>query len=318
MNEEKTWVQVEIEEANYGRFVASPLKRGFGNTIGNSLRRVLLASLEGASMVAVKVNGVQHEFTCLKDMKEDVLELIMNLKNVIYKINSNDDEVRTVKLSVSKEGEVTAGNIKLPSDVEVINKKHYLTTLNKGGKLEVDITIKKGIGFVPLEIQDIKDMPVGTIPIDATFSPVLKVNYTVEDFRVGKKIDFDKLTLEIWTDGSILPMQALIKSANILREELGAFININEEPRELVEQKKEASSKESKELNLTIEDLELSARSYNCLRKANVEKVADLVKKDLKDLMKIKNFGKKSADEINDKLKQYNLSLKNSEEMEEE
>jgi DNA-directed RNA polymerase subunit alpha len=311
VSEEKSWVKIIEQTDKYGRFEASPLRRGFGNTLGNSLRRVLLASLGGMATTAVKIDGVSHEFATMDNLKEDILDIIMNLKGVVYSYSGSDTEPRKAKLSVKEDGTVTAGDIKTDSDVKVINKDHYIATLNKGGKLNVEITLNQGVGYLPVDPAQKKDMPIGTVPVDATFSPVLKVNHTVEDFRVGKKIDFDKLILEVWTNGCITPVDAVAKSAMILQEELAIFIDMNKKPEKKSDSKAiDLDAQRQLGLKLTIEDLELSARSYNCLRKAGIEKIAELVSKDLPDLMKIKNFGRKSADEINSKLKQFNLALK--------
>ena len=311
MAEDIAWVKIEDQTSTYGRFVASPLKKGFGNTLGNSLRRVLLSALEGTAMTAVKIEGIDHEFATLDNMKEDILDIIMNLKGVVYKTIVESDGPVTVSLAAKKEGTVTAAEITTGSDIELVNKEHYIASLSKSAKLNIDITLDKGVGYLPVDIQQKLDIPIGTIPLDVTFSPVIKVNYTVDDFRVGKKIDYDKLTMEIWTNGSINPAEALAKSSEILQKELVIFMDMDKKP----EQKAEpvigdVDAKQVLGLKLTIEDLELSARSYNCLRKAGIEKVSELIEKDIKDLMKIKNFGKKSSDEINDKLKQYNLALK--------
>jgi len=320
---EQSWVKIEEQSSNYGKFIASPLDRGFGNTLGNSLRRVLLAHLEGSAVTAIKIAGVQHEFSTLDNLKEDVLDVIMNIKGVIFSLHGESDETKVVKIASKKEGIVTAKDIILDSNIEIINPDHYIATLNKGGKLEVEITVSKGIGYLSVDIQQRNELAVGTIPVDATFSPVLKVNHTVEDCRVGKKIDYDKLVLEVWTNGSITPEDAIRASAEKLQSELVIFMEMNKKPAKKTlsvvgVEGESVDKKQQQGLKLTVEDLELSARSYNCLRKAGVETVAELVDKDIRELMKIKNFGKKSADEINDKLKQYNLSLQGDMEIEEE
>jgi len=313
--DDMAWVKIDKQTENYARFIVSPLRKGFGNTLGNSLRRVLLAYLSGSAITAVKIDGVVHEFTTLDSLKEDILDIIMNLKEVVFKIHENSDGAKIAKINVKKEGIVTAADIETGSDVEIINKDHYLAMLEKGGKLDIEITINTGIGYSPASSQNKKDFTIGTIPIDAVFTPVLKVNHKVEDFRVGEKIDYDKLTLEVWTNGSLSPQEAVSKSAEILQKELTIFNNIGESNKQkdkktLLPPLQKADKKKQTGLGLTIVDLELSARSYNCLRKAGIEKVAELLEKDIKDLMKIKNFGIKSADEINEKLRQYNLSLK--------
>ena len=311
MTEEQASVQIEEKNDKYARFVASPLKKGFGHTLGNSLRRVLLAYLEGAAITAVKIEGVAHEFSSLGQVKEDVLDIIMNLKGVVFKMNTEDNEPKLLRLTVKKEGIVTAGDIALDSDIEVVNPDHYLSTLGKGGKLDVELTVEKGVGYVPVEAL-VKALPLGTIPMDASFSPVLKVNHVVEDFRVGKKIDYDKLILEVWTNGGMTPEDAVAQSARILQNELSIFSGVTEIGAEKnpLAQLDSADRKQQYGLNLSIEDLELSARSSNCLRKAGIDKVANLIEKDISELMKIKNFGIKSAKEINEKLTQYNLTLK--------
>ncbi|MFC1596303.1 DNA-directed RNA polymerase subunit alpha, partial [Candidatus Margulisiibacteriota bacterium] len=225
MPEEQPWVNIEEQTNTYGRFVASPLNRGFGHTLGNSLRRVLLASLGGYAMTAVKIDGVSHEFSTMDNLKEDILDVIMNLKGVVYRVHNEEGKANAV-LTAKKEGQITASDINAGSDVEIVNKDHYIATLSKGAKLSIEISIDNGIGYVPVDIQQKRDFPIGTIPVDATFSPVLKVNHTVADFRVGKKIDYDKLTLEVWTNGSVTPLEALAKSARILQDELKIFIEM--------------------------------------------------------------------------------------------
>jgi len=307
---EQPWVKYNEESSTYGRFVVEPLERGYGITLGNSIRRVLLSSLKGAAVTSVKIKGVDHEFTALPHIKEDVLDIILNIKGLV--LRSHSVEPKTVMLKASGEGMVTARDIEHDNEIEIINPDHHIATLSKGGKLEVEMVVENGKGYVPAESIEIAKKSIGTLPLDATFSPVVKVNHEVESIRVGKLIDYDKLVLDVWTDGSIKPDEAVKQSSEILKNQLEMFLHPNQKPEvspaalgtEEIDKKKAAG------LELTIDDLELSARSSNCLKKAGIEKVAELIEKPMSELMQIKNFGKKSADEINAKLAHYNLSLK--------
>jgi len=274
----KTWVKYNEESPTYGKFVVEPLDRGYGTTIGNSMRRLLLSSLGGAAVVNIKVDGADHEFSTLPGLKEDILDVIMNIKGIVLK--SYSDQPKEMTISAKGEGVITAKDIVHDDEIEIINKNHHIATLGKEGKLNITLTVESGIGYRIADITENKKHPIGTIPVDASFSPIVRVNHKVEPTRVGKSIDYDKLTLEVWTNGAITPEDAIIKD-----------------------------EKQSKVLDLTIDDLELSARSLNCLRKADIKNVAELVKMPMDKLLKIKNFGKKSAEEINSKLAQYGLAL---------
>ncbi len=307
---EQAWVKYTEESSTYGRFVVEPLERGYGTTLGNSLRRILLSSLKGAAITSVKITGVEHEFTSLSDVKEDVLDIIQNIKGIVFRVHS--PESKTITIKSKGEGTVTARDIEHDNEVEIINPDHHIATLGKGGKFEAEMVVENGKGYVPSEQIEIDSKAIGTLPIDAAFSPVVKVNHQVESIRVGKMIDYDRLILDVWTDGSMKPEDTVKQSADILRKHLDMFMHPNQKPELTVgaEGEGEIDKKKAAGLGLTIDDLELSARSSNCLKKAGVMNVAELVEKPMSDLMKIKNFGKKSAEEINAKLSHYNLSLK--------
>lgn len=315
---EISWVKYEEESKTFGKFTAEPLERGFGTTLGNSLRRVLLSSLEGAAVTSVKIEGVDHEFSTLAGVKEDVMDIILNIKGLVLK--SHSDEPKEVILQAKGEGVVTAKDIQHDDEVEIINSSHHLATLNKNGKLNIKMTVEKGVGYVVADIAKNKKAPVGSIPIDASFTPITKVNHFVEPTRVGKSIDFDKLILEVWTNGAMTPEEAVKECSKILKKQLDLFLALNEKPEvEVVTEGDESAATQTKGLSLSIDDLELSARSSNCLKKAGVKNVVELVEMPIENLLNIKNFGKKSFDEINEKLSQYGLSLKgNIEEVPEE
>jgi DNA-directed RNA polymerase subunit alpha len=307
---EQAWVKYKEESSTYGKFVVEPLERGYGITLGNSLRRILLSSLDGAAATSLKIDGVEHEFSTMKDVKEDVLDIILNIKGIVFRSHSTEPKIIT--LSSKGEGVVTARDIEHDNEVEILNPDHQLATLGKGGKLNIELIVERGQGYEPAATLAAGKKAIGTMPIDANYSPVVKVNHKVEPIRVGKLIDYDKLVLEVWTDGSMKPDDAVQESSKILKNQLDLFLHLNEEPEQVVgeEEDAEIDKKKAAGLELTIDDLELSARSSNCLKKAGVESVAELIEKPMSDLMQIKNFGKKSADEINAKLAHYNLSLK--------
>ncbi len=307
---ELAWVKYTEESSTYGSFVVEPLERGYGVTLGNSLRRVLLSSLKGAAITSVKITGVDHEFTSLPDMKEDILDIILNIKCIVLRLHSPEQKI--IRLKAKGEGVITARDIEHDNEVEIINPDHHIATLGKGGKLEIEMVVENGKGYVPAESIELGKKSIGTLPIDATFSPVVKVNHQVESIRVGKLIDYDRLILDVWTDGSMKPEAAVKQSAEILRKQLDMFNHLNQKPEVSAEGDgdHEVDKKKATGLELTIDDLELSARSSNCLKKAGVQTVRELVEKPMSDLMQIKNFGRKSAEEINAKIAQYNLSLK--------
>jgi len=304
----KSWVKYNEVSPNYGVFVAEPLNRGFGTTLGNSLRRILLSSIGGASVTSVKIEGIDHEFSTIEKVKEDVLDIIANIKGLAIK--SYSDDPKEITINFKGEGNVTAKEIEHDDEIEVVNPSHHIATVSKGGKLVIKMVVEKGVGYALADIAENKKAPLGTMPIDASYTPVVKVNHKVEPTRVGKSIDYDKLTLEVWTNGAITPEEAVKQSSMILKSQMDLFLNLNQKPEEINNEESAEVKQKNKGMNLSIDDLELSARSSNCLKKANINTVAELVEKPIDDLLKIKNFGKKSAEEINSKLAQYGLSLK--------
>jgi DNA-directed RNA polymerase subunit alpha len=292
----------------YGRFVIEPLERGFGLTLGNALRRVLLSSLQGAAVTAVRIEGALHEFSSLPGVMEDTTEIILNLKQVRFKLMGDGPKKGLIE-KVGK-GEVRAGDLKVDADIVVLNPDLHLATLNKDGDLRMEVEIDGGRGYVAADQQSTTDRPIGVIPIDALYSPVLKVNYNVETTRIGQRIDYDKLSLEIWTDGSILPKDALAFSAKILRDHFALFVDF-EEPIEQEEEVvvNEEIAKMRERLDRSVEELELSVRSSNCLRQADIKTIGDLVQKSEAEMLKYRNFGRKSLKEIQDVLTDMGLGL---------
>jgi DNA-directed RNA polymerase subunit alpha len=294
----------------YGKFVCEPLERGFGITIGNSLRRVILSSLYGAAITSVKFEGVMHEFSVIPGVLEDVSEIILNLKEVRFKVT--DPGPKTVRIDASGEGEVTSGHI-ISDDgkCEVLNPKHHIATLSEKAALKMTMRVKVGKGYSLAEANKDEDSPVGTIPIDAVFSPIKRVNYVVGNARVGQRTDYDKLTMEVWTDGSISPDDAVAYSAKILKEQMTIFINFDEhlepEPDKRTEDQKKPQFNEN--LYRSVEELELSVRSANCLKNADINKIYQLVSKTEAEMLKTKNFGRKSLNEIKEVLTEMGLSL---------
>jgi DNA-directed RNA polymerase subunit alpha len=304
------------EDSRYGKFVCEPLERGYGTTLGNSLRRILLSSLQGAAITAVKIEGVLHEFSTIPGVREDVTDIILNLKTLRLKMHN--DEPKTLRIECLNEGEVTAGDIIADPDIEVLNPELHLATVDASGTLKMEITVERGRGYVPGDKNKKPDHVIGVIPIDSIFSPIQRVNYQITDTRVGNVTDYDKLTLEVWTDGSIRPEEAVSKSASIMVAHLKLFQNlagiIPEEDSidgtftEVVEEGN------SKTMDMTIEDLDLSVRSYNCLKRAGINTVADLVQKSEDDMMKVRNLGRKSMEEVKKKLIELGLGLSEEEE----
>jgi DNA-directed RNA polymerase subunit alpha len=290
----------------YGKFVAKPLERGYGLTLGNSLRRVLLSSLQGAAITAVKIDGVVHEFTPIHDIKEDVAEIILNLKEVRFRLHA---EQATVVIDKSGPGEVRASDIIVSEQVTVLNPDQIIATLGKGGKLRAEIQVARGRGYRAAESNKAEDMPVGWIPVDSFFSPIRRVNYTVTQSRVGQRTDFDKLTLEVWTDGSVHPEDAVSLGSKILKDQLSVFLNFEEEPEPVAQAKEEGGSQFNPNLYRSVEELELSVRSANCLQNANIKYIYELVQKTEAEMLKTKNFGRKSLNEIKDILSEMGLSL---------
>ncbi|MBQ6146148.1 MAG: DNA-directed RNA polymerase subunit alpha [Clostridia bacterium] len=301
---------VEMSE-NYGRFVVEPLERGFGMTLGNSMRRVLLSSLPGVVATSIRIDGVLHEFSTIEGVKEDVTEIILNLKGLICKLHSQGP--KKVVIDAAGECEVTAGDILPDSDVEIINPELHLATLDENGKLHMEIMLDHGRGYVVADRNKRPDMPIGEIAVDSIYTPITKVNFTVDNTRVGQITDYDKLTLEIWTNGSIKPDEAASYAAKILTEHLMLFINLTDRIQgvEIMVEKEE--SKKEKILEMNIEDLDLSVRSYNCLKRAGINTVEELVQRDEDEMMKVRNLGRKSLEEVQQKLAQLGLTLRSNE-----
>lgn len=299
-------------KSNYGKFVAKPLERGYGLTLGNSLRRVLLSSLQGAGIVAIKIEGVDHEFGTMENIKEEVQEVILNLKEIRFKIQDKDDVILT--LEKSGEGAVTAGNISENSNVSVLNPDHVIANISSGGSLRMEIKVARGKGYVPaLDNKENHELPVGWVYLDTLFSPVHRVNYHVTNARVGKRTDFDKLTLEIWTDGGVDPVDAVAYSSKILRDQLSVFLNFEDEDTP-VEVKSTAAPKAvsnptNDALLKPVSELELSVRSANCLQNANIKYIYELVSKTEGEMLRTKNFGRKSLNEIKEILTTMGLGL---------
>lgn len=296
--------------ATYARFVAEPFEAGYGHTVGNSLRRVLLSSLEGAAITSVRIAGAEHEFGTLPGVVEDVTDIVLNLKKVKFK--ANDHEVRNLSISVTKEGAVTAGDIQQSNQCEVLNPEQVIATLDKKQKFEAELEIKVGRGFSTGDENKHPDQPIGVIAIDSIFSPVTRVKYAVENTRVGQRTDYDKLIIEIWTDGRIAPDDALLQASAILRKHLDVFVNYDENAVEFDETPEAVSQENSrlkKLLNMSVNEIELSVRAANCLNNANITTVGQLAQKTEAEMLKYRNFGKKSLNEIKDKLTQLGLGL---------
>jgi DNA-directed RNA polymerase subunit alpha len=291
----------------YGKFVAEPLERGFGITLGNSLRRVLLSSLQGAAITSVKIDGVDHEFTTISEVTEDVTDIVLNLKEVLLRLHTN--EPKTLRIEAVGPREVKAGDIIGDDQVEILNPGHHICTLSEGGKLEMELTARRGRGYVPAERNKIPGAPIGTIPVDALFSPVRKVNYQVTNARVGQVTDYDKLALEVWTDGSVSPADSLGYASKILKEQLSIFVNFDETEEPLPVETPILDQKLNENLFRSVDELELSVRSANCLQNANIKTIGDLVQRTEADMLKTKNFGRKSLKEIKEILAEMGLSL---------
>ena len=299
-------VEQETLTGTYGRFVCEPLERGFGITLGNSLRRVLLSSLQGAAITAVKIDGALHEFTSVPDVVEDVTSIILNLKEVVVRAHA----ARTHVVRIEKDGpcEVKASDIQTGDQIDVLNPDHVICTVSKGGRFSAELTITVGRGYVPAERTKQPGQPIGNIAIDALYSPLRKVNYTVTNARVGQMTDYDKLTLEVWTDGSVKPQDAVAYAAKILKDQLTIFINFEEEP-EATTSVKEEDEPLNENLFRSVEELELSVRSANCLQNANIHLIGELVQRTESEMLKTKNFGRKSLKEIKEILSDMGLSL---------
>lgn len=306
-------VKVEATATDtYAQFVAEPFDRGYGHTIGNSLRRVLLSSLEGAAITSVKIKGVQHEFSTLPGVLEDVVQIVLNLKKVRFFHHSEGKEARVLSITVDKQGIVTAGDIKEDNHYEVINKDQIICTLDKKTKFECEFEVRVGRGFSTWEDNKRPDTPIGVIPIDSIFSPVTRVKYLVDSTRVGQNTDYDKLILDVWTDGRVSPSDAVLQAASILRKHLDVFVNYDDSAVEF-EAAPEAQSEENSELrkllNMSVNEIELSVRAANCLNNANITSVGQLALKSEAEMLRYRNFGKKSLTEIKEKLAELGLSL---------
>ena len=308
---EKTSIEVLELKENYGKFALEPLERGFGITVGNSLRRVLLSSLPGVAVTSIKVDGVLHEFSTIPGVKEDVTELILTLKELSMKMDS--DGARTLKIEHTGEGVIKAGDIICPPDVEILNKDLHIATLSEDAKLYMEINVDKGRGYVSAENNKSDDMPIGVIPVDSIYTPVHKVSYFTENTRVGTRTDFERLVLEVWTDGSIGAQEGVSLGAKILVEHLNLFIDLTDHLGEVELMVEKEEDKKEKALEMTIEELDLSVRSYNCLKRAGINTVEELTEKTEDDMMKVRNLGKKSLEEVIQKLEELGFSLKPSE-----
>ena len=297
------------ENKDYGIFVVEPLERGYGTTLGNSLRRVLLASLPGAAVTSINIEGVLHEFDTVPGVREDVMQIILNVKGIAVKSYVEDE--KTIELDVEGPAEITAGDILTDSDIEIVNPDHYLFTIGGGASLKAIMTVNTGRGYVPADENKKDDAPVGTLAVDSIYTPVKKVNYQVEPARVGSNDGFDKLTLEIMTDGTIIPEDALGLSARILTEHLDLFTNLTEVAKSTDVMKETEKVSDDRVLDRTIEELDLSVRSYNCLKRAGINTVFDLTEKTEPEMMKVRNLGRKSLEEVKVKLADLGLGLKN-------
>lgn len=300
------------EEEKYAKFVVGPLERGYGTTLGNSLRRILLSSLPGVAVTSVKIDGVLHEFSSIKGVKEDVTEIILNIKNIVAKLYSDTSKVCIIE--ADGPCEIVAGDIKGDAELEILNPDLHIATLNEEAKVYMELTFSKGRGYVPSERNKVANMPIGVIPIDSIYTPVKKVNCTIENTRVGNDTDHDKLSIEVWTNGVIRPDEAISWASKIMREHLDLFIDLSEEAKNAEIMVDKPESQTAKVLEMTIEELDLSVRSYNCLKRAGINTVDDLTKKTMEDMMKVRNLGRKSLEEVINKLDGLGLRLSSEEE----
>ena len=299
------------QDGTYGKFIIEPLERGFGNTLGNALRRVLLSSLPGVAVTTIKIEGIQHEFSTVPGVTEDVSEIILNLKALSAKLYS--DQMKTVTIDVKGPCEVKAKDIVVDDELEFVDPEAHIATLNEDAHLQMTLTVDSGRGYVSADKNKYPNMPIGVIPIDSIFTPIKKVNYSVSDTRVGQITDYDKLTLEVWTDGSVQPDEAISLAAKILTEHLTLFVGLTEQVTTIAFTDQEDDKKE-KVLEMTIEELDLSVRAYNCLKRAVINTISELVQRNQEDMMKVRNLGKKSLEEVEQKLVALGLSLKSGDE----
>lgn len=304
------------EDKKYGRFVVEPLERGYGTTLGNALRRIMLSSLPGAAVSHVKIDGVVHEFSAIPGVKEDVTEIIMNIKSLAIRNSSETNETKTAYIEFEGEGVVTAGDIQADPDIEILNPDLVIATLNGGAdsKLYMELTITKGRGYISADKNKKEDLPIGVIPIDSIFTPVERVNLMVENTRVGQITDYDKLTLDVWTNGTLVPDEAVSLAAKVLSEHLNSFIDLSENAKTAEVMVEKEDNEKEKVLEMNIDELELSVRSYNCLKRAGINTVEELTNRTSEDMMKVRNLGRKSLEEVLAKLKELGLSLNISDE----
>ncbi|MGI6049251.1 MAG: DNA-directed RNA polymerase subunit alpha [Acetivibrionales bacterium] len=301
------------EDNSYGKFVIEPLERGYGTTLGNSLRRILVSSLPGAAVTSIKIDGVLHEFTTIPGVVEDMTEIILNIKGLRLKLHG-EQLTKTLYIDYEGDGEITAADIKADSDVEILNPDLHIATMSGTNRFFMELNVSNGRGYVPAERNKLPNQPIGVIPIDSIYTPVTKVNYSVEDTRVGQVTDYDKLTIEVWTDGSIAPDEAISLGAKILSDHLNLFIDLTDRAKNaeiLVEKDQPAKDKV---LEMTIEELDLSVRSYNCLKRAGINTVDELISKTEEEMMKVRNLGRKSLEEVVQKLASLELKLAETEE----
>ena len=304
---------LEIDnDSNYAKFVCEPLERGYGITIGNSLRRILLSSLPGSAITSVKIDGVLHEFSTIPNVVEDVPEIVINLKSVRLKLDQNEE--KTLRIDVKGPGEVKAGDIITDGTVEILNPDLHIATVSEGGTLKMELTADMGRGYNNAEKNKKPDQAIGVLPIDSIYTPVKKVNYSVENTRVGQRVDYDKLTIEVWTDGSLKPYEALSLAAKVMTSHLELFIDLSETAKNTQVMVEKEENKKERVLEMSIEDLELSVRSFNCLKRAGISTVEDLTNKSEADMMKVRNLGKKSLDEVTNKLHALGLDFRKDDE----
>jgi DNA-directed RNA polymerase subunit alpha len=301
------------DDANYGKFIVEPLERGYGTTLGNSLRRILLSSLPGAAVTSVKIDGILHEFSTIPGAKEDVTEIILNLKKLAVRLSGAESTKRVIINSVGPK-EVTAADIISDADMEIFNPDLHIATLEENASLVMEINLANGRGYVPAEQNKTESTPIAVIPVDSIFTPVVKVNFTVENTRVGQVTDYDKLILEIWTDGSITPEEGVSIGAKIMQEHLNLFVQLTDDTESMEIMVEKEEDQKEKALEMTIEELELSVRSFNCLKRAAINTVEELTHKSEEDMMKVRNLGKKSLDEVKLKLEELGLGLRETDE----
>ncbi len=305
------------EDKKYGRFVVEPIERGYGTTLGNSLRRIMLSSLPGAAVSQIKIDGVLHEFSCIPGVKEDVTEIIMNIKNLAMRNLSQSDEPKIAYIEFEGEGVVKASDIQVDSDIEILNPDLVIATLNGGSdcKLNMELTITQGRGYVSADKNKSEDLPIGVIAIDSIYTPVERVNLTVENTRVGQITDYDKLTLDVYTKGTLEPDEAVSLAAKVLSEHLNLFINLSETAKDIEIMNEKDTDESEKVLEMNIDELELSVRSYNCLKRAGINTVEELINKTPDDMMKVRNLGRKSLEEVLAKLKELGLELRQGDDL---